>query len=157
VYDELRAIARRHRRGLPGGQTLNTTAVVHEAYVKVFGTGAADLKDRSHFFGVACLAMRQILVDAARRRLALRRGGGAHHTGLKGDEPDRTERLEGLLALDEALVRLRISDARLAEVVDLRYFGGLTVEEVAEMLEVTPRTVQRDWSKARAFLASALI
>jgi len=156
VYDELRLIARRHRRREGADPTLNTTAVVHEAYLRLFGPREADFQDRRHFYAVASLAMRHLLRDGARRRLAARRGEGADHTGLTGHEPAVEPRLELLLAVDQALDRLRGLEPRLAEVVELRYFGGLTVPEIAELLAVTTRTVERDWQRARALLSLSL-
>ena len=156
VYDELRMIARRHRRHEPSSPTLNTTAIVHEAYLKVFGREPAALQDRAHFFAVACLAMRQVLRDGARRRLAARRGGGAPHTTFTRHEPAVEQRIELLLAIDEALEQLRQSHSRLCEVVELRYFGGLTMAEIAQLLGVNERTVERDWRQARLHLAALL-
>lgn len=149
VYDELRAIAHR-QRGNAG--TLNTTAVVHEAYLKVFGRGKTAPKDRSHFFGVVCLAMRQVLRDHARRHLAQKRGGGQAALPLELHDAAVEQDLASFLELDQALERLAVASPRLAEVVQLRYFAGLSVEEVAELQGVTQRTVLRDWRKARAFL-----
>lgn len=156
VYGELRAIARRHRARGGAGVTLGTTAIVHEAYLKVFGSAAAPFEDRRHFFAVASLAMRHLLRDSARRRQAARRGEGADHTALTGHEPGFESRVELLLALDQALDRLRAQEPRLAEVVELRYFGGLTAAEVAELLGLTERTIERDWRRARAVLSHAL-
>jgi RNA polymerase sigma factor (TIGR02999 family) len=154
VYDELRALARRQRLG-PGG-TLNTTAVVHEAYLKVFGRGPVDLNDRRHFFGTVCLAMRQVLRDHARRRRAEKRGGGEIALSLDDAQPSVSVDLDTFLELDTALDRLERLDPRLAEVVHLRFVAGLEVEEVAALREQSTRTVLRDWRKARAFLIVAL-
>jgi RNA polymerase sigma factor (TIGR02999 family) len=156
VYDELRLIARRHRRREGASPTFSTTVVVHEAYLRVFGAGPAAFHDRRHFFAVASLAMRHLLRDGARRRLAARRGQGADHTGLTGHDPAGESRIELLLEIDEALTQLRTRDPRLAEVVELRYFGGLTGAEIAELLGVTERTIERDWRRARALLSRAL-
>lgn len=156
VYGELRLIARRHRHGEGASPTFSTTAVVHEAFLKVFGASPATFQDRRHFFAVASLAMRHLLRDSARRRLAARRGRGADHTRLTGHEPAIESRVELLLALDQALEQLRTLEPRLAEVVELRYFGGLTAAEVAELLGVTERTIERDWRRARAVLNRAL-
>jgi RNA polymerase sigma factor (TIGR02999 family) len=154
VYDELRALARRHARGAT--PTLNTTAIVHEAYLKVFGDGGPQLQDRAHFFAVACLAMRQVLRDYARRRRAEKRGGGAVHVSLHDGDAAVESDLESFLALDRALAKLQELSPRLADVVQLRYFAGLTVQEVASLREQTERTIWRDWLKARAFLAAEL-
>lgn len=156
VYDELRLIARRHRYGEGASPTLSTTAVVHEAFLRVFGAQPATFQDRRHFFAVASLAMRHLLRDGARRRRAARRGLGADHTGLTGHEPAVESRIELLLALDQALDHLQSLEPRLAEVVELRYFGGLTAAEVAELLGVSERTIERDWRRARAVLNRAL-
>jgi len=154
VYDELRAIAGRHaRRSTP---TLNTTAIVHEAYLKVFGQGGPPLQDRAHFFGVVCLAMRQVLRDYARKRRAEKRGGGAVHLSLHEADAAVEEDLTTFLAIDQALLRLEALSPRLAEVVQLRYFAGQTVQEIASLRGQTERTVLRDWLKARAFLAAEL-
>jgi RNA polymerase sigma factor (TIGR02999 family) len=138
VYDELRLLAHAQlRRERPGHTLVDQTRV--------------DWRDRRHFFGAAACAMRRILVDYARRNLAMRRGGGAIRLTLDEDMA-ATERGEMLLALDEALERLAALDRRLSQVVECRYFGGLTEEETARLLGVTRRTVQRDWMKARGWL-----
>jgi RNA polymerase sigma factor (TIGR02999 family) len=151
VYEHLRAVA--HRRLLAGrGAGLETTDLVHEAYLKLFDQTRLSVNDRSHFYAVAAMAMRQILVDQARRRTAHKRGGGAPHVELEAARVSVESRAEEILSLDEALRRLTTVDERLGRVVELRFFGGLSVEEVAEVLEVDPRTVKRDWRKARALL-----
>ena len=153
VYDELRAMARRRLSGQPGDQTLGTTALVHEAYLKLIDQTRLSINDRKHFFAVAAMAMRQIVVDHARRRRALKRGGaGRRRVDLESTELAVDARAEEIVALDEALTRLTALDERLARVVELRFFGGLSVDETAEVLEVDPRTVKRDWRKARALL-----
>ena len=154
VYDELRRMAHRQlRRGRPG-DTLQTTALVHEAYMRLAQHDEADWRDKSHFLAVAALAMRQIVVDAARRYSAKKRGAGERpvsfddvHMGI-----DVSGRAEEILAIDEALNRLADWNRKLARTVELRFFGGLTVEEAASVLEVSERTVKRDWQKAKAFL-----
>jgi RNA polymerase sigma factor (TIGR02999 family) len=155
VYDELRRLARQVRGGR-AGETLNTTALVHEAYLKLAPAAGTAWEGRSHFFGVAARAMRQILVDAARRQLAQKRGGdrmavsfdeGAHPAPIRPAE---------LIALDEALERLRQFDPRGAQVVEYRYFAGLSTRETAEVLGVATATVERDWRAARAWLAIEL-
>ena len=153
VYDELRVIARRQRRR-SGSDTLNTTALVHEAYLKLVDHTRLRLNDRVHFFAVAARAMRQILVDHARRRFAQKRGAG--HAEPLGDAAALNAEGSNVLAIDLALSKLEAFDARLGQLVELRVFGGLSVEEAAGMLEVSPRTVKRDWQKARAFLAREL-
>lgn len=151
LYAELRVLARRqlagHRRG-----TLSTTAVVHEAYLKLLSGQPADLDSRRHFFSLSARAMRQILIDHARMRLADKRGSG-QVVPLLDDEAGKVEaRAEELLDLDQALERLSDSDQRLSQIVDLRFFAGLSVDETAELMALSPRTVKREWRKARAFL-----
>ncbi|MGE5188871.1 MAG: ECF-type sigma factor [Gemmatimonadota bacterium] len=156
VYNQLHAMA--HYALGPQGRdpTLGTTALVHEAFLKLHERGGLSLNDRKHFFAVASLAMRQIVIDDARRRSARKRGGDRSRVDLDtADLPIRGDP-EDILALNEALSRLCELDERLGRVVELRYFGGLSVEETAEVLEVDPRTVKRDWRKARAILFAAL-
>lgn len=152
VYDELRRMAAGRLRGERADHTLQATALVHELFLKM-SDGAVAARDRRHFMGVAARAMRQILVDHARRKTAGKRGGGAMHTTLGGH--DVAERLDpaGLLDLDRALDAL---DERQRRVVELRFFVGLEEREIAEALDVTERTVRRDWVKARAWLYAAL-
>ncbi len=152
VYDELRHLAGAMLRRHTSGQTLDTTALVHEAYLKL-GTGAAAT-DRAHFFALAARAMRFILVDHARARHAAKRGGYRVTLGPAHDVADL--RADEVLALDEALVRLADAHARLAETVELRFFGGLTHEDVAEARGVSVRTAKRDWELARAWLHRAI-
>jgi len=142
------------RRRVP--TTLSSTALVNEAYLKLIDKTRVAWQDRNHFFAVASRAMRHILVDHARRKLAEKRGGGARHEQLEETHIGFEERTVDILALDEALSRLEGLSDRLGKVVELRFFGGLSVEETAELLEVTPRTVKRDWRKAKAFLFDAL-
>jgi RNA polymerase sigma factor (TIGR02999 family) len=150
VYQDLRRIARIHLRGQQTG-TLGTTAIVNEAYIRLAGANA-PWEDRTHFFAVASRAMRQILVSHARKKLTNKRGGGAAAVELMDHHaPDDPQVLE-ILELDQALDRLAMLSERLARVVELRFFGDLSVEETAEVLGVTARTVRRDWRKARSFL-----
>ncbi|HEX5962763.1 MAG TPA: ECF-type sigma factor [Gemmatimonadales bacterium] len=151
VYDELRRIAHRQLLGERPGHTLGTTGLVHETYVKLVDLARVEWKDRGHFFRIASGAMRRILVDYARRHRAARRGGGIPAAFLD-DNVAVAERGELLIALDDALDRLSAVSERLSHVVECRFFGGLTEDETAEALEVTTRTVQRDWAKARAWL-----
>ena len=155
VYDELKTIAHRIR-GAQDGDTLRTTALVHEAYLKLASSGSLAVKSREHFFAIAARAMRQILVDAARRQLAKKRGSGMQLVSL--DESLRAEpvRPAQLLALDEALTRLEASDPRLAQVVEQRVFAGLTSDETASLLGVSRPTIDREWRAARAWLAVEL-
>ena len=156
VYDELRAIARRElRRRQPGG-TLDTTALVHEAYLKLVDRSCVRPADRAHFLGIAARAMRQVLVDHARRHAAAKRGGDVARVtfdeGAVAGPLAADERADALLALDEALTRLAALSERLGRVVECRFFGGLSEQETADALGVTTRTVRRDWVKARAWL-----
>lgn len=152
VYRELHALAHRqlgHRRP---GQTLNSTALVHEAYLKLVGQSEGRWQDRQHFFAVAATAMRHIIVDYARHRRALKRGGNAQPTLLDEERVAIDDKAEEILALDDALGHLAALDERLARTVELRFFGGLSIEETAEVMDLSARTVKRDWRKARAFL-----
>ena len=155
VYGELRRIAARARRREPPGQTLQTTALVHEAYLRLVGQGRARFEGRAQFFAVAAQAMRRILVDQARRRLAGKRGGGRPMQLAEGFDvpvPDDAE----VLAVDAAVLALQTVDADLAHLVELRFFGGLTVEECATALGVSPATIGREGAAARAWLQREL-
>ena len=156
VYEELRRIARRQLRNEAVGHTLNSTALVHEAYLKLVDQTRAEWVDRAHFYAVAAQAMRRILVDHARKHRAAKRGGGDRRVPLDDVHLPVEERAELLVALNEALERLAALDSRLAQVVECRYFGGLTEEETAAALGVTARTVRRDWVKARGWLHEEL-
>lgn len=154
AYDELRRVGKGQRWG--GGQTLQTTALVHEAWLKMVDQKSVTWEDRNHFYGVAARAMRQILVDHARRRLAVKRGAGAHHTSIDGLDVAEQQSAEEVLAVHQALASLADLGDRLVRVVELRYFAGFTIEETAELLGVGTRTVERDWQKARAWLEEEL-
>lgn len=154
VYAELRERAHHQLARRRPGDTLSTTALVNEAYLKLTGSAHQSYNDRVHFFAVASRAMRQILVDYARRTTAAKRGGLV--VSLDPDQLGDPGRAEELVALDEALARLERLDGRLARTVELRFFGGLSVEEAADALGVSPRTVKRDWRRARAFLFEAI-
>lgn len=156
VYGEIRAIAHRRvaRHGIGG--TLDTTAVVHEVYLKLVRHGDLSLDDRQHFLAVASLAMRQILLDHARRHLSVRNGAGAVHVPLDDDDAVVEAQARDLIALDKALLRLAGVDDQLARVVELRFFGGLTVEETAAALGVSEPTIKRAWRRARDFLQREL-
>ena len=156
VYDELRRIARRQLRPAQSGETLGTTALVHEAYLKLVDQSRAEWRDRAHFYAVAAIAMRQILVDYARQHAAAKRGGARRPVSLDEATIPAEDQAGALLELDEALTRLSRLDERLGRVVECRFFGGLTEEETAEALGVTARTVRRDWVKARALLYEEL-
>jgi RNA polymerase sigma factor (TIGR02999 family) len=151
VYGELRRIAGRQLQGERSGHTLGTTGLVHETYLKLADQTRVQWQDRSHFYRVAAVAMRRILVDYARRHRAKRRGGELQRITLD-ENATSAERSETLLALDEALERLARLNPRLSQVVECRYFGGLTEQETAEALGVPLRSVQRDWAKARGWL-----
>jgi RNA polymerase sigma factor (TIGR02999 family) len=151
VYGELRRIASRQLRGERVDHTLSTTGLVHETYLRLASQSRVQWQDRAHFYRAAAGAMRRILVDYARRYLADRRGGGLHRVTLD-EEATAAERGETMLALDEALEGLAALDQRLSQVVECRYFGGLTEEETADALGITARTVRRDWTKARCWL-----
>ena len=151
VYDELREMAHRQLLRRRPGRTMNTTALVHEAYLKLFDRAESSWEDRAHFMAVSARAMRHILVDHARRVRAEKRGGGAHRTELTTNIGGKDFRFE-ILDLDDGLQQLAALNPRLSKVVELRFFGGLSVKETAEVLGVTTRTVDRDWYKAKAFL-----
>ncbi len=157
IYPELRCIAARWFRGAGRGQTLQPTALVHEAYVHLIDQSNQDYRNRAHFHAVAALAMRQILVQHARKRKALKRGGGWQRITLSQASPSGDDdHPVDLLDLDEALTQLHTLHERQARVVELRFFGELSVEETAEVLDVSPRTVKLDWRMARAWLRSTL-
>jgi len=156
VYDELVELAHVVRKGA-GPETLNTTSLVHEAYFKLIATpGNVTWPDRTHFFAVAARAMRQVLVNAARERMADKRGGGQLHVTL--DERDHSAPVEpeGLLALHDALDRLERINERQARIIECRFFAGLSIDETASALGISDRTVRRDWRFARAWLGMEL-
>ena len=150
VYEDLRKVAHLHLRGQRTG-TLGTTAMVNEAYLRLAGR-RAPLNDRVHFMAVASRAMRSVLIDHARAKLAQKRGGGVDPVEIEDHHAVETPRVLQVLALEEALERLAEIDERLPRVVELRFYGGLTFDEAAEALSVSKRTVERDWTKARAYL-----
>jgi RNA polymerase sigma factor (TIGR02999 family) len=159
VYEELRRLAASYIRRERPGQTLQATALVHEAYVRLIGERAQNFQNRTHFLAIAALSMRQILVQRARARNAAKRGGDPQRITL--DEQLLPDRAGGqtnidIIALDAALERLAALDARQARIVELRYFGGLSVEEAADVLDISPATVKRDWTLARAWLKREL-
>jgi RNA polymerase sigma factor (TIGR02999 family) len=156
VYGELRLMARRYMRRQASGHTLQTTALIHEAYLRLVGQEEKRWENRAHFFGVAAQAMRHILVDYARARNMDKRGGGAQRVSLDealtvGPAPEAD-----LVALDDALTALAKLDARQSQIVELRFFGGLTEEEIGEVLKVSARTVRSDWRLARLWLLREL-
>ena len=152
VYDELRLMARQKMARESPGLTLQPTALVHEAYLRLVGDPSARWEGRAHFFAAAAEAMRRILVERARRYAAPKHGGGRERVPLEGAADVAAEASVDVLVLDDALRRLEAQDERKAQVVKLRFFAGLTIEETANALDVTPRTVDRDWVAARAWL-----
>ena len=152
VYEELRRVAQRAIRGERTGHTLGTTGLVHEAFLRLADQTRLEYRDRAHFYGIAARAMRHILVDYARRHRAAKRGGAQPMIVLDEALLGIEDRAEALLALDEALRDLEKLDPRLGQVVQCRFFGGLTEEETGEVIGVTARTVRRDWLKAKGWL-----
>ncbi|HZV24261.1 MAG TPA: ECF-type sigma factor [Luteimonas sp.] len=156
LYQELHAMARRQLAGQQA-HTLDATALVHEAYLKLIGRQTAQFDDRAHFFAYAASAMRSVVVDYARQRLAQKRGGDLHRVTELPEEVEGGLRLdEETLGLDTALTRLAAVDERLAQVVELRYFAGLSELEIASLLKRSERSIRRDWQKARLFLLASL-
>lgn len=156
LYRELHQMARRQLGG-QHGHTLDATALVHEAYLKLTSRAGALFEDRAHFFAYAASAMRSVVVDYARQRLAVKRGGDLHRvTDLPDDAGGGLRLDEDMLGLDTALNKLQALDARLAQVVEMRYFAGLSETEIAGLLKRSERSVRRDWQKARMFLLAAL-
>jgi RNA polymerase sigma factor (TIGR02999 family) len=162
LYDELRHLAHRYMRNERAGNTLQTTGLVSEAYVRLVDVKGVDWQDRAHFLAIAARIMRRILIEAARTRAAAKRGGDMarvdHSSALDLDQlaVAKSDRATELCALDDALEALARMDARRAQVIELRFFGGLTVEETADVLKVSRQTVLRDWRLARAWLAREL-
>jgi RNA polymerase sigma factor (TIGR02999 family) len=156
VYDELRRLAARYVSRERPGQTLQATALVNEAFVRIAAERSREFQNRTHFLAIAALSMRQILVQRARARAAVKRGGAPHRVTLGDAHLGSTQPDIDVLALDEALQRLAALDPEQARIVELRYFGGLTVEETAEVVGVSPATVKRQWAMARAWLKRAL-
>lgn len=156
VYDDLRLIARRHLRTMEGDATLHTTALVHEAYLRLEGVDGGTWKSRGHFFAFCSKAMRHVLIDYARRRQAAKRGGDLARVPLEEVPGSFDAEVVQVLAVDEALQRLSRHDQRMAGIVECRFFGGLTVAETAEALQVSTRTVEREWARARVYLQRLL-
>jgi RNA polymerase sigma factor (TIGR02999 family) len=156
VYDELRRIARSHLRRTKRGATLDTTALVHEAYLKLAGQKGMRVEDRGHFLAIAACAMRQIIISRARARLAEKRGGGGVPVTLDEERIASEEQAAWLLDLDRALEQLREHDERLARTIECRFFAGLSEEETAQALGVSLRTAQRCWMRARAWIRAEL-
>jgi RNA polymerase sigma factor (TIGR02999 family) len=156
VYKELHRLARRHMAGEWPNHPLQTTALINEAYVRLIGWKNLHWQDRAHFFAVSGQVMRRVLVDIARARRQPKRGGGKPETTLNEALIFRPERSRDLVLLDEALTRLEEMDSRKSRIVELRFFGGLTIEETALVLRLSERTIRREWSSARAWLYTQL-
>ena len=152
IYGELHRLAELQLRREPDGHTLSPTALVHEAYMRLIDYTRMEWNGRAHFMAVAATAMRRILVDHARGARSLKRGGGIRPVSLDAVDPGTEERAEVLIAVDEALVRLKEMNARLARVVECRFFGGMTEEETAAALGIGLRTAKRDWARAKSWL-----
>jgi len=156
VYDELHRMAHHYMRRERPGHTLQTTALVNEAYIRLVDHKGMRWQNRAHFYAVAAQAMRRILVDHARSRDCAKRGGGANMVGLEEAATVVQRQAADLVALDDALSELAALDPRKSQIVEMRYFGGMSVEETAEVLRVSPVTVMRDWSTAKAWLLRAM-
>lgn len=156
VYDELRRVARARLRANTPDHTLQPTALVHEAYLRLMGPNAATPQNRAHLFALAARVMRQVLVDHARKRNAGKRGGGSTSLTIADDAPARQTSIVDVLALDEALTDLATLDQRLCQVVELKCFTGLNIKETADALGVSTATVERDWAVAKAWLFDRL-
>lgn len=152
VYDEIRRIAHRYLKRERNGHTLQTTELVNEAYMRLLGSQRIDWQNRAHFFGVTAQVMRRILIDHARRRRYAKHGGEARHVSLENALLMTRQRATELILLDEALAELARIDPRKSRVVELRYFGGLSLDETAEVLQISLMTVRRDWRSAKAWL-----
>src|SRR2546421_10001640 len=156
VHEELRRLAHRYMRRERRGHTLQTTALVNEVYLRLVDQKGISFESRAHFFGIAARAMRQILVEYARQRSALKRGGAMERVALEEAALVTDKPSAELIALDEALSELAKFDERLSRMVELRFFGGLSVKETAEVMRVHPNTIVRDWSMAKAWLRRRL-
>ncbi|MEL6345112.1 MAG: ECF-type sigma factor [Myxococcota bacterium] len=156
LYDDLHRIAQQQRRRWRGEPDLQTTALLHEAWLKVSAHRGAGWADRQHFFAVCTQAMRQILLNRARARLTAKRGGGVAHSSLDGVRDLSVQDAESILSVSTAVDELRARSERMADITEHRVFGGFSVAEIAEMMDVSARTVKRDWQRARAWLALSL-
>jgi RNA polymerase sigma factor (TIGR02999 family) len=156
LYDELRRVAHRQLAGQPRDGTLNTSALIHEAYLRMVDQTQADWQDRAHFFAYAARTMRAIIVDYARRRQAGKRGGQATHFSLDERDLPVEAQADAIVAVDNALTRLAEVSDRLSQIVECRFFGGLSIDETAAALSLSDRTVRRDWTKAKAWLYGEL-
>lgn len=156
VMNELRRLAHRYMRREKPGHTLQTSALINEAYVRLVDQSKIQWEGRSHFFGIAARLMRQILVDQARRRSFAKRGGGALRVSLSEAAAVAVEQSANVMALDDALEKLEKIDRRKSRIIELRFFGGMSIEETAEALKVSPGTVMREWTFARAWLRNEM-
>ena len=156
VYEQLHAAARRYMAGERRGHTLQTTALIHETYLRLVDVRQVKWQNRAHFYGIAAQVMRRILVDRARKRAADKRGAGWQRVTLVGDKTPNGSRDVDVLALDDALRRLAVLDPQQERIVELRYFGGLTLDETAEVTGISTATVKREWAIARAWLRAEL-
>jgi RNA polymerase sigma factor (TIGR02999 family) len=156
VYEELRQMARRYMRRQPSGHTFQTTELIHEAYLKIAKQDEQNWQNRAHFFGVAAQAMRHILVDYARSKQSQKRGGWQERVTLADNTAVSSNQSKEIVALDDALNNLAAMDQRKSRVVEMKFFGGLTIEEIAEVLKISPETVKRDWQFARTWLLREL-
>ena len=156
IYDELRRIARHYIEREPAGHQLQATALVHETYIRLIDASQVQWQNRAHFYAICANLMRRILVDYARSQDSWKRGGHTPHVSLDGDTLLSPERSPDLIALDEALEKLAGVDSRKSRVVELRFFGGLTVEETADVMQLSPRTVHSDWGFAKSWLLREL-
>jgi RNA polymerase sigma factor (TIGR02999 family) len=156
IYPDLRRIARTQLRRWRPGVRPDTGSVVHEAYLKLVDQTKVDWRDRNHFYAIAARAMRQVIIDYARKRISQKRGGGAHHTDLQTHEIAVQQQADQLLALDQVLENLERHDTRLRQIVDCRFFAGYSEEETAAILGVSSRTIERDWCRAKSWLQQAM-
>jgi RNA polymerase sigma factor (TIGR02999 family) len=156
VYDELHRLAHQHMRRESAGHVLQTSALINEAYLRLVDQPRIQWESRAHFFGIAARLMRRILVDDARKRNSAKRGGSLIQLPLDQVENLPQQQAANVVAVDEALQRLEAIDARQSQIVELRFFGGLSIDETAELLKVSPGTVMRDWTFARAWLKSQM-
>lgn len=156
VYDELRRLAGNYMRNQPANHTLQTTALVNEAYLRLIDSSQVRWQNRTHFFAISAQLMRRVLVDFARSKKAVKRGGNEPKVTFDEALPVFAEKESDLIALDEALKELATMDERQSQIVEMRYFGGMTEKEIGDALEISSRTVRRDWSVARAWLFNKL-
>jgi RNA polymerase sigma factor (TIGR02999 family) len=152
IYPELRRLARRYMRQENPAHTLQTSALINEAYLRLAGQQSVEWQDRAHFFAVAAQVMRHILIDHARRHQVFRRGGGLLRVSLDETAVASHQRALEFMALDDALTKLAAVDARKSQIVEMRFFGGLTVEEIADVMKLSPITIKREWRAAKAWL-----